>query len=146
MSLQWSSIREAGKVFVDSSALFALASTRDQNHSAAVRVAHRLHAERWHMFTSNFVRAEAHALILNRAGHRTADAFLVQFQAAGPTTVIRVDEAAEDQALTLILRYRDKDFSFTDATSFVLMDRLGIQHAFTFDSDFRQYGMTVLDP
>ena len=32
------------------------------------------------------------------------------------------------------------------ATSFSVMERLGIQHAFTFDRNFAQYGWTVLVP
>jgi predicted nucleic acid-binding protein len=34
----------------------------------------------------------------------------------------------------------------TDASSFAIMDRLGITRAFTFDANFSQYGLTVLTP
>ncbi len=39
-----------------------------------------------------------------------------------------------------------KDFSLTDATSFALMERLGVRFAFTFDRNFAQYGLTALAP
>jgi predicted nucleic acid-binding protein len=52
----------------------------------------------------------------------------------------------ESRAVDLIARYTDKDFSFTDATSFVVMERLEIFHAFSFDSDFTQYGFLKLTP
>lgn len=61
-----------------------------------------------------------------------------------PDSLVRVTEEDEQAALDLIARYRDKSFSLTDATSFVVMERLGITHAFSFDDDFRQYGWTVL--
>src|SRR4051812_40970194 len=104
--------------FLDSSAFYALADPQDANNAAAKRIAQRLHAERWRLITTNFIRAEAHALLLNRLGHRVADRFL---QETSATTLIRVTEADEERALALIARYQDKDFTLTDATSFVVM-------------------------
>ncbi len=49
-------------------------------------------------------------------------------------------EAAQD----IIGRYDDKDFSYADAGSFAIMERLGILRAFTFDAHFRQYGLEVI--
>lgn len=60
------------------------------------------------------------------------------------TTLVRVTEEDEEAALNLIARYHDKDFSLTDATSFVVMERLGLRHALSFDDDFRQYGWILL--
>jgi hypothetical protein len=40
----------------------------------------------------------------------------------------------------------DKHFSYTDATSFVIIQRFGNHAAFTFDENFRQYGLQVLTP
>ena len=36
--------------------------------------------------------------------------------------------------------YRDKDFSYCDAISFAVMERLGITEVIAFDEHFRQYG------
>ena len=47
-------------------------------------------------------------------------------------------------ALVLLERFDDQDFSFTDATSFAVMRRLGIAVAFTFDDDFMRAGFTDL--
>jgi hypothetical protein len=46
----------------------------------------------------------------------------------------------------IIEAYKDKDFTFTDATSFALMGQLDITSAFAFhfDRDFSQYGFTQL--
>lgn len=60
--------------------------------------------------------------------------------------VVRVTPQDERVAREILTRYTDKDWSFADATSFVVMERLGIRYAFTFDSDFAQYGFTVLTP
>lgn len=38
----------------------------------------------------------------------------------------------------------DKDFSFTDCTSFIVMELLRINEAFSFDKHFDQYGFIRL--
>jgi uncharacterized protein len=50
------------------------------------------------------------------------------------------------RATAIIRQYDDKAFSFTDAASFAVMQRLGIRHAFTFDRHFQQFGFSVLAP
>jgi predicted nucleic acid-binding protein len=39
-----------------------------------------------------------------------------------------------------IFTYTDKSFSYTDATTFAVMERLGINEALAFDQHFPQYG------
>ena len=49
-------------------------------------------------------------------------------------------------AWELFKRYSDKQFSFTDCTSFVVMERFGLTYAFAFDDDFAQTGQFVRVP
>ena len=88
---------------------------------------------------------ESHALILSVLGTRAANAFLRTVMDGG-TTIVRVRAADEERARSILFRYEDKAFSYNDAISFAVMERLGIDLAFTFDSDFRQYGWTVATP
>jgi predicted nucleic acid-binding protein len=60
--------------------------------------------------------------------------------------VIRVRASDEERARDIVYRYTDKDFSLADAISFVVMDRLQITRAFTFDHHFAQYGVPALAP
>ncbi len=62
------------------------------------------------------------------------------------TVIIRVAEQDEQKTRAILRQYRDKGFSFTDATSFAVMERLKITAAFTFDRNFAQYGFPVLAP
>jgi predicted nucleic acid-binding protein len=130
--------------FLDTSAVFALLDSTDSNHRQATALFRSINAARTRLVLTNFIRAEAHALILNRLGHAAADRFLADMATSPANTLIRVTEADEQQALELIARYKDKDFTITDATSFAVMERLGIDRAFSFDEDFRRYGWTVL--
>lgn len=131
-------------VLIDTSAFYALADPTDAQNALAKEIAKRL-TEGWQLFTTNFIRAETHALILNRLGHRVADRFLGELRASPATTIIQVSSDDEEKALALIARYQDKDFSLVDATSFVVMERLAISVAFCFDRNFTQYGLQVLD-
>jgi predicted nucleic acid-binding protein len=45
-----------------------------------------------------------------------------------------------EKAWRLFKAFSDHDFSFTDCTSFALMERLHLSAAFTFDAHFREYG------
>lgn len=42
----------------------------------------------------------------------------------------------EQAALAYLARHQDKDYSFVDCLSFVVMDRLGIREALSVDADF----------
>ena len=60
--------------------------------------------------------------------------------------MVRVAEIDEERAREIIVSHDDKDYAFTDATSFAVMERLGITTAFTFDRHFAQFGFAVLGP
>jgi predicted nucleic acid-binding protein len=65
-------------------------------------------------------------------------------QATLPKMSIRIYPMPSCRTQALIVRYDDKAFSLTDALSFVVMDRLQITSAFTFDRNFLQYGVLSL--
>ena len=132
------------RVFVDTSAYFATANRRDAHHAQASALLQQLVAERRRLFTTNFILAELHALLLTRVNRAVAVQVLTEIDASQATTVVRVSARDEQRARAIIARYTDKDFSLTDATSFAVMERLGISEAFTLDQNFAQYGWTML--
>lgn len=137
------SIRER-RVFIDSSAYLALVDASDANHDAATETFRWLAAQRYRVYTPNVRLVECHALILTCVNRSVAARFLQNID-AGTTVIVRVRASDKAHAKQIIYQYRDKDFSFNDALSFVVMERLGINYAFTFDSDFAQYGFSVLN-
>jgi len=44
------------------------------------------------------------------------------------------------------MTFADKDFSYTDATSFALAESLELEQAFAVDDHFRQYGRIQVVP
>jgi predicted nucleic acid-binding protein len=127
-------------VFVDSSAFYALLDRDDANHHIALTLFRQVLQDRRPLLTSNFVVAETHALLLHRLGRDVAAAWLE----AIPAHVIRVTMGDEHQAREIIQQYSDKDFSYCDAVSFALMERLAITSAIAFDRHFLQYGQFVI--
>ena len=93
---------------------------------------------------TNFIVAELHALLLSRLHRHVAFTALSRLRESRDVDVIRVGQDDEDRAWEIIGRFTDKDFSFTDATSFAVMERLGITHAISLYAHFVQYGWVML--
>jgi predicted nucleic acid-binding protein len=142
MSLPPLPLRER-RVFVDSSVYLALLDVDDEHHRDATQIVHQLATERYRQFTTNVLLIESHALILSVLGRTQAAQFLKDMQESH-TVIVRVRASDEARAKQILFQYDDKDFSFADAISFAVMERLEIRLAFTFDRDFAQYGFTVL--
>ncbi len=131
------------RIFVDASGYFAYFNRRDASSAQALRIMARLAGEQASLVTSNFVIAETHALLLNRIGRAAAVRFL-EAVFSGSTRIIRVLEADETKAREIIRHLSDKDYSYTDATSFAIMERLHIKEALSFDEHFVQFGFTLV--
>ena len=123
-------------VLWDSSAILALLDADDADHPTAVAVARQLASERRPSFVTNYIEAEAHALLLRRLGRVIAREWLL----TGGLAVVRALPEEEQGAKEILARYTDKDWTFCDAVSFALLDARRIRRAFTFDHHFRQYG------
>lgn len=124
---------------MDTGAYFALSFSGDENHRSAVSVLRNLTSERRRLVTSNFVLAETHALLLNRLNRDIALRVLESIHASS-TRIVRVRASDEMLARDLLRTHADKNYSLTDAASFVIMTRLGISTAFAFDRHISQYG------
>jgi predicted nucleic acid-binding protein len=130
-------------VFTDSSAYYALSDVNETNHRIAQTIQLRLVQARSLVLTSNFIIDETYTLLLARLGYRIAVAFLSQVRQSN-TIIVRLISEDEERAEEILRQYSDKAFSYTDATSFAVMERLDIEAAFSFDRDYRQYGLSVL--
>ncbi len=133
---------EPRQVLVDASGFAALANEDDENHRNARIVWDHLHRDQFAPFTTNFIVAETHALLLRRAGHVVAG----QWLRLVPVPEIWSTEDDYARARRIIEAHRDKSYSLTDAVSFAVMERLGTRLAFSFDAHFDQYGLQRVQP
>ena len=130
-------------VFVDTGAWFAYFVRRDADHAAAVEW---MQANRQPLLTTDFILDELLTLLKLRESYTVAVAAGDALLYKAVTRVERVSEEDFLQAWDVFRRYRDKEWSFTDCTSKVVMERLGHTHAFAFDSHFAQFGTVIRVP
>ncbi len=128
------------RFFVDTSGVFCLLSRTDKNHSRAKALLSHAGIKKWEPALTNFIVAETHTLLLRRLGSEAARYWLLN----NAWPVERVTEKDEKRAREIIVNYVDKEFSYTDATSFAVMERLGLRKVFTFDRHFEQFGFEPL--
>lgn len=128
------------QALTDTSAIYALIDRDDANHRRATAILRASVRQGVTPLITNFIVAESHALLLSRLGASIARDWLTkQIWPIEPVT-----SADEKKAKEIIQRYTDNEFSYTDATSFSVMERLGITSAFAFDIHFKQYGLKLL--
>lgn len=138
--------RTAGaRVWIDTSALLALASPRDQYHARAVALAeaHRRSGGRW--VGSVMILDEMHRAILYRAGSGVAGSTVSRLMADPSIEWMDVTTKIASAAVSAWLeRFQDQHFSLTDAVSFELMTRARLTDAFAFDRHFTVAGFRLL--
>lgn len=123
-------------VLWDSSAILALLDADDADHRRAIAVVRDIASEERPSFITNYVEAEAHALLVRKLGRTIARQWLL----AGGLAVVRVLPAEEERAREILARYTGKDWTLCDAISFAVLEARHVRRAFTFDHHFRQYG------
>lgn len=133
-------------LFVDTGAFAAMADSRDDRHKSAAAFGASV-SKQYRLLTTNYVLDELYTLLLMNAGYRSTLAFKQRLDLLTQAKVLRVvwiSEGIADLAWTTFERFNtDKLWSFTDCTSFAVMQEFGLTEAFTFDRHFAQMGFTV---
>jgi predicted nucleic acid-binding protein len=130
---------------VDTSALLALASSRDQYHRRAISAEAKFRRKGGQWVGTTLVLAELHGHLIRRLDPRAARRII---------SAVMADPAFEwfDATVDLlraaterwISGYSDQRFSLTDAVTFELMRRERIANAFAFDQHFVVAGYSLL--
>ena len=132
-------------IFVDTSAWYAAEVEDDINHEKArtflVQLAQGKHGV---AITSDYVLDETLTLLRSRRALSDAVTFIAKIRKSKSIRIFWVGDNVFDKALDIFRKRRDAAWSFTDCTSFALMNDLSITEAFTFDGQFEQAGFQKL--
>ena len=131
-------------LFVDTAGWMACADAADPAHGPA-RAARDAALEAGRVLvTTDYVVDETLTLIRMRLSLAAAEAWWAQVEGSSRVRHEAIDALRADKARSLMFRHRDKDYSFTDCTSFVVMKELRLKDALTTDRHFRQMGFHTL--
>lgn len=129
-------------IFIDTSAFLAISNEKDAYHREAVEFLQTImDAKKFtRIITSDYVIDETVTRIRFAVGHGAALGWIKNIKASTVLEILRVDEEIFNLGIELFEKYSDKSLSFTDCTSFALMEKKKIEWAFTFDGDFEKTG------
>lgn len=131
------------KLFVDTSAWLALNDKTDQYHSRAVAKSLEIKRLKIELITSEYIIDESVTLIRYRVSHYAAVIFGDALFNSSIVKIIDVKDEDRLKAWEIFKKYEDKELSFTDCTSFAIMEKLKLNKAFTFDEHFKKVGFEV---
>ena len=132
-------------IFIDTGAWFALEDANDRHHAAATTIRARISkGEYGGVVTSDHVLDETLTHLALKGGVAAAGSFLDRLRGTTSVQVLWIGEDLFWKATDLLRSRGDKEWSFTDCTSFVAMEALGIRTAFSFDRHFAQAGFEVV--
>ena len=130
------------KLFIDTSAFYALEDYSDKFHLPAITFWEEK-AKECSLFTSNYVYVETLLLLKSRLSQYKAERFGKLIQSSKRLEILRITEFDDREAWKIFTKYSDQGFSYVDCTSFFLMKKFSIKNAFTIDSHFRQMSFLI---
>lgn len=133
----------SSRVFVDTSAFYALASEKDQEHETARVIREHLKREGVPLLTTNYVFLESVSLLQRRHGMDAAKRF-GDF-VGEEVDVVWITESQHRVTWEHWKQRGTRGLSLVDCSCVVVMRELGIHQVFGFDEQFRAAGFTLLD-
>jgi len=135
-------------VFADSSAYIAYYNKRDKNHNKAISFIKKIRNRDFGpviIYTSDYVFDEVITAILILTKNKDLAIKIGEsIKKSKITKIIKVDEEIFQKAWETFKEYKDKLWSFTDCTSFAIMEKMNIKTVFTFDKHYKQAGFNTI--
>lgn len=130
-------------IFVDTGVWFASFVQEDPRHDSCRRL---LEETAIQLLTTSFVFDELCTLLRARDYQDMAYRYCSSILSEAACRFHWISEEDIRDAWDIFQRFDDKRWSFTDCTSYAVMQRLGISEAFALDDHFRQFGFVTVRP
>jgi predicted nucleic acid-binding protein len=130
-------------IFVDTAGWAEPVLQNTPDHQSMSAYADQLLASHRPLVTTNYIIVELVVLLTSRAHSMTRPdlmRFVNALTALPWLRLTHIDEATHAEAWALLGRATDKQWSLTDAASFVIMKQMGLSEAFTSGHHFEQAG------
>ena len=131
-----------GKIFVDTSALFALVNAVDGDNLSSQSIWKELLQDRHELWTNNYIIVECISLLQRRLGLELVR--LLESEILRVLEVEWLDKEHHALAVAEVLQTNRRNLSLVDCSAFETMRRLEIETAFTFDDHFRAEGFKTI--
>lgn len=126
-------------IFLDTSAIYALADETDKNHHSAINLLADIIDNGKQIILHNYILVEASALLHKRLGKESAINFLEDSCAFD---IIWIDSDLHKSAINE-MKNSSSGVSFVDVLSFLVMERKKITQYLGFDKHFISAGFSV---
>ena len=133
-----------GQVFVDTAGWVTLADGADPRHADAVAWRDAWLERGGSLVSTDFILDETLTLLRFRLGLPAAEAWWDQVENSRRLRWEWIDPPRAEKARRWMFRWHDKEFSFTDCTSFVVMKERRLRTALTTDRHFVQAGFEIV--
>lgn len=134
-------------MFVDTSGWASYFDQDDPDHAATSAIIAESIQQQTMLVTTNYILVEIVALFSSRRlriPHADLVTAVTLIKTESGIRIEHIDPATDEEAWRLVVSRPDKQWSLVDATSFVMMRRLGITEALTADHHFEQTGFIRL--
>jgi predicted nucleic acid-binding protein len=130
------------KIFVDTSALFAVLDADDINHEKAKKIWSDIIYREETLISTNYILIESFALVQRRLGFKALHA--LQENIVQIIHIEWIDQDTHNTGIQTLFSTSQRKLSLVDCISFITMRNLNINHVFTFDRHFKKEGFSIL--
>ena len=133
-------------LFVDTSGWGCLFDAAQPYHAAAGNLYRTARSQNRKIVTTNYILTELVALLTSplRIPRPRIIELVEGLKTSSYVEIVHIDDMLDRQTWTLLRRRPDKQWSWVDCASFVIMEQRGIREALTTDHHFEQAGFIRL--